>query len=65
MRFDVLVTVDKNLQYQQNTSALPVAVLVLDAVSNELSSLLALVSALETALINLKPNRYILLRADT
>jgi predicted nuclease of predicted toxin-antitoxin system len=64
-RFDVLVTVDKNLQYQQNTSALPVAVLVLDAVSNELSSLLALVPALEAALINLKPNRYILLRADT
>jgi len=64
-RFDVLVTVDKNLQYQQNTSALPVAVLVLDAVSNELSSLLALVPALEAELINLKPNRYILPRADT
>ncbi len=30
-RFDVLVTVDKNLSYQQDTRNLPVAVVVLDA----------------------------------
>jgi predicted nuclease of predicted toxin-antitoxin system len=28
--FDAFITVDKNLSYQQNTSDLPVAVLVLD-----------------------------------
>ena len=28
--FDAFITVDKNLSYQQNTSNLPVAVLVLD-----------------------------------
>lgn len=31
--FDALVTVDKNLPYQQNQGTLPVAVLVLDATS--------------------------------
>ena len=34
--FDAFITVDKNLPYQQNTAALPIAVLVLDALSNEL-----------------------------
>ena len=33
--FDAFITVDKNLPYQQNMAALPIAVLVLDAVSNE------------------------------
>jgi predicted nuclease of predicted toxin-antitoxin system len=62
--FDAFITVDKNLPYQQNTSALPVAVLVLDTVSNELPYLLPLVPALEAALANLKPGSYVLLRAD-
>ena len=35
-KFDAFITVDKNLPYQQNTSSLPVAVVVLDALSNEL-----------------------------
>ena len=34
--FDAFVTVDKNLPYQQNLTTLPVAVVVLDAVTNEL-----------------------------
>ena len=62
--FDALITVDKNLPYQQNTSKLPVAVLVLDAVSNELPFLLSLVPALEEALLNLKPGNFVLVRLD-
>jgi predicted nuclease of predicted toxin-antitoxin system len=62
--FDAFITVDKNLPYQQNTSKLPVAVLVLDAVSNELPYLLPLVPILEAALVNLKPGSYLLLRAE-
>jgi len=62
--FDAFVTVDKNLPYQQNDSTLPVAVLVLDAVSNELPYLLPLVPTLEAALANLKPGSYVLLRAE-
>jgi predicted nuclease of predicted toxin-antitoxin system len=53
--FDALITVDKNLTFQQNLSTLPVAVVVLDAVSNELPSLQPLVPALERALSSLKP----------
>ena len=63
-RFDAFVTVDKNLPYQQNTVALPVAVLVLDAVSNELSYLLPLVPALEEELGKLIKGSYVIIAAD-
>ena len=62
--FDAFITVDKNLPYQQNISTLPVAVLVLDAVSNELPYLLPLIPTLEAALANLKPGSYLLLRTE-
>ena len=62
--FDAFVTVDKNLPYQQNTARLPVAVLVLDAVSNELPYLLPLIPAVEAALASLRPGSYILLHAE-
>jgi hypothetical protein len=54
-RFDAFVTVDKRLPYQQNLATLPIAVVVLDAISNELSSLLPLVPALDQALATLTP----------
>jgi predicted nuclease of predicted toxin-antitoxin system len=57
--FDAFVTVDKNLPYQQNISTLPVTLVVLDAVSNELSYLRPLVPALERALASLKPRTYV------
>ena len=62
--FDAFITVDKNLPYQQNMAALPIAVLVLDAVSNELSYLLPLVPALEENLTNLVKGGYVLVAAD-
>ena len=37
--FDVLVTVDKNLGYQQNNATLPMAVLLLSAYSNRVEDL--------------------------
>jgi predicted nuclease of predicted toxin-antitoxin system len=52
--FDALITVDKNLAYQQHVASLPVAVLVLDAPSNEMHHLLPLVPMLETALTQLQ-----------
>ena len=42
-RFDVFVTADQNLQYQQNLAALPVSVLVLVAHDNRLQTLQLLV----------------------
>lgn len=56
--FDAFVTVDKNLPYQQNLTTLPIAVVVLDAVSNELPALLRLLPALDQALLSLKPRTY-------
>lgn len=54
--FDVFITVDQNLPYQQNTTALPVAVAILISRSNELEALLPLVPKLEAALSKLLPN---------
>jgi hypothetical protein len=51
--FDAFITVDKNLPYQQNLSILALAVIVLDAHSNELSALLPLVPRLEQTLTTL------------
>ena len=61
--FDAFVTVDKNLPYQQNLSTLPIAVIVLDAVSNELQFLLPLVPELGHTLSSLVPKTYVRLRA--
>ncbi len=61
--FDALVTVDKNLPYQQNQARLPVALLVLDAESSELGSLLQLIPALEAALAELIPGSCVVVRA--
>ena len=58
--FDAFVTVDKNLPYQQNLANLPVAVLVLDGLSNELHALLPLLPGLEQALASLAPRTYVL-----
>lgn len=57
--FDAFLTVDKNLPYQQNLATLPVALVVLDAVSNELPALLPLVPDLEKALAGLAPKSYV------
>lgn len=58
--FDAFITVDKNLPYQQNLTTLPVAVVVWDAVSNELPALLPLLPLLEESLLTLKPRTYLL-----
>lgn len=54
-RFDVFVTVDANLRYQQNVSKLAVAVLVLRAHSNDMSDLRPLMPAALAALSTLAP----------
>ena len=61
--FDAFLTVDKNLPYQLNLASLPISVIVLGAVSNELSSLLPLLPELEEALANLKPCTYVMVGA--
>ena len=53
--FDVFVTADQNLQYQQNLSKLPIAVVVLVASNNRIQSLRPLVSDLLLAMETLVP----------
>jgi hypothetical protein len=54
-RFDVFVTVDRNLRHQQNIRALPIAIIVLHAKTNRLADLLPLVSNLLAAIRSAKP----------
>ena len=48
--FDVFVTVDRNLSFQQNLSGLPIGVIVLRARSNRLADLMGLVPGLLDAI---------------
>ena len=63
VEFDAFVTVDKNLPYQQNLTTLPIAVVVLDAMSIELPALLPLMPSLELQLSSLKPKTYVRIAA--
>ena len=54
-RFDVFLTADQNLRYQQNLSALPVSVAVLAAKSNRIQDLRPLIPELLESLSDLQP----------
>jgi len=54
-RFDVIVTADQNLEFQQNLKTLPIAVVVMMADSNRLESVEPLVPEVLEALKILKP----------
>lgn len=54
-QFDVLLTVDRNLEYQQNFSGLTIAVIIVDAPSNDIAVLRPLMPAVRKALPNVKP----------
>ena len=53
--FDVLLTADKNLQYQQHLSAFNIAVVVLAARDTRLPSLRSFVIDIRQALIDARP----------
>jgi hypothetical protein len=53
--FDVLLTADQNIEFQQNLATLPLAVVVLVADSNRLESLEPLVPAVLQALEDIPP----------
>ena len=58
-QFDVFITVDSNLAYQQNPSTLPVAVIVLRAPSNKIEDLRPLLPRLLSAMAAVKPGEFI------
>jgi predicted nuclease of predicted toxin-antitoxin system len=52
--FEVLVSVDKNIEHQQNKENLPLAILVLSAKNNRIESLLPLMREALKVLENIK-----------
>jgi hypothetical protein len=54
--FDVLLTADKGMEYQQNLATLPVSVLIVLARSNRMHDLAAAIPAILSALSELPPN---------
>jgi hypothetical protein len=57
--FDVFLTVDQNLQYQQNLRAAGVAVVVLVAPTNRLSDLAPLMPKAAAALAAIRPGQLV------
>jgi hypothetical protein len=53
--FEVFVTVDRNVPFQQNVAASGIAVLIMVAASNRIADLLPVVPAAQAALTVLKP----------
>ena len=54
-KFDVFLTTDQNIEFQQNRSALPIAILVIVAKSNRMKDIAPLVPELLKALNHLPP----------
>lgn len=61
-RFDVLLTVDRNLQYQQDISAFDVGLVVLAAGSNRLAALRPLVPDAVKAVRTIEPGTVVTVR---
>ena len=53
--FDVFVSMDGNLEFQQNIAALPIAVLIIQAVSNRIEHLTPLVPSILQELNHMAP----------
>jgi predicted nuclease of predicted toxin-antitoxin system len=58
-RFDLFVTADQNLQFQQNLSALPIAVAVLVAPDSKLASLLGPAAELLFRIDSISPRTFV------
>ena len=61
--FDVLLTVDRNIEYQQNLSGCSLAIVIMEAASNSPSDLLPVLSEVEKLLPNVQPGVYYRVRA--
>ena len=55
VEFDVFLTMDGNLEFQQNLATLPIAVLVVEAVSNRMEHLVPLVPGILRELGHIPP----------
>src|ERR1700675_404278 len=58
-RWDVLLTSDRNIKYQQNMTGRSVSILILRAKSNRMKDLLPLMPACAEALLSINPGQVI------
>jgi predicted nuclease of predicted toxin-antitoxin system len=58
-RWDVLLTSDRNIKYQQNMTGRRVSVLILCTKSNRMKDLLPLMPACAEALLSIKPGQVV------
>jgi len=58
-RWDVLLTNDRNIKYQQNMDGRNVSILILCAKSNRIKDLLPLMPACARALLSISPGRIV------
>lgn len=58
-RWDVLLTSDRRIRYQQNMTGRTVAVVILCAKSNRMADLLPLMSACRQALLSISPGQIV------
>ena len=57
--FDVLLTMDRGVEYQQNLKGLDLCLILLSAVSNDIDDLLPLVPSINAAFAGATPGRLI------
>jgi predicted nuclease of predicted toxin-antitoxin system len=58
-KFDVILTIDKNIQHQQNISARNIAILIIRAASNDLDDIRPHISSALVALKSIKPGQIV------
>ena len=61
-RFDVLITVDQHIPFQQHLPNFPIAIVILTARSNRYIELKVLVPKVEEALLGIKPGDVVRVR---
>ncbi len=62
--FDVFITVDQNLKYQQNLQAFSIGIILLVAINNRLKTLLPLMPKAREALENIKAGGFVRVGVD-
>jgi predicted nuclease of predicted toxin-antitoxin system len=63
-KWDILLTNDKNIKYQQNMRGRRISILILSAKSNRLEDLLPLIPACADALRSIQSGQVVEVRAD-
>ena len=62
--FDAMLTIDKNIRYQQNLTRLPIGIVELDVVRNRLADVAALAPHFPSALERLAQFKFVSLKSD-